>query len=243
MAKCRINGWRWFLRALNAIGVKELLSYNVLFSGLDERALSRVAQGTRLVEVHKGQNIFHQGDACDGLHVIAYGQIKLSFVSAHGAEKVVEVVNQGDCFGEASLFSESNYNVCAQALSESLLVHVTKSSIIEQLDQSALLCQKMLARLAGRKYQLLCDIEMFSLLSGKQRIAAFLLNEITLPDEDRVSVKVCLPAAKGVIASRLNLTQEHFSRILGDLVGQGLITLEGKLVTIINVGKLRHCLN
>ena len=30
-------------------------------------------------------------------------------------------------------------------------------------------------------------------------------------------VKVALPTSKGIIASRLNLTPEHFSRILHDL--------------------------
>ena len=48
-----------------------------------------------------------------------------------------------------------------------------------------------------------------------------------------------LAANKGVIASRLNLTQEHFSRILHDLIGLGLIVVDGKRILIPSMSKLQ----
>lgn len=48
-----------------------------------------------------------------------------------------------------------------------------------------------------------------------------------------------LPTNKGVIASRLNLTQEHFSRILHELSEKGLIVVDGRKIHIPDVEKLR----
>jgi CRP-like cAMP-binding protein len=48
-----------------------------------------------------------------------------------------------------------------------------------------------------------------------------------------------LSTNKGVIASRLNLTQEHFSRILHELSDKGLIAVEGRKIHIPDVDKLR----
>ena len=48
-----------------------------------------------------------------------------------------------------------------------------------------------------------------------------------------------LSTNKGVIASRLNLTQEHFSRILHELTELGLIVVEGRRIHIPNVANLR----
>ena len=48
------------------------------------------------------------------------------------------------------------------------------------------------------------------------------------------------PTNKGVIASRLNLTQEHFSRILHELTELGLIVVEGRKIHIPSVAKLRQ---
>ncbi|HSO07141.1 MAG TPA: helix-turn-helix domain-containing protein, partial [Pelomicrobium sp.] len=50
---------------------------------------------------------------------------------------------------------------------------------------------------------------------------------------------VVLPAKKGVIASRLNLTQEHFSRIIHELANRGLILIHGREITIPDLASLR----
>lgn len=52
-------------------------------------------------------------------------------------------------------------------------------------------------------------------------------------------VVVALPTSKGNIASRLNLTQEYFSRILNDLSRRGLLAVQGNRVLIPDVNKLQ----
>ena len=42
-----------------------------------------------------------------------------------------------------------------------------------------------------------------------------------------------------MIASQLNLTHEHFSRLLRELVTEALIEVEGRRVRILDVGRLR----
>ena len=49
-----------------------------------------------------------------------------------------------------------------------------------------------------------------------------------------------LHVSKAVIASRLNLTPEHFSRILHDLTEQQLIEVHGRSITILTVENLRR---
>ena len=51
--------------------------------------------------------------------------------------------------------------------------------------------------------------------------------------------KVELSAGKSVIASRLNMTPEHFSRILHDLSAAGLIAVEGRSVRVLDLERLR----
>jgi CRP-like cAMP-binding protein len=49
-----------------------------------------------------------------------------------------------------------------------------------------------------------------------------------------------LPAAKSAIASRLNLSAEHLSRILGELTREGLIEMRGRRIAIHDVARLRE---
>ena len=53
------------------------------------------------------------------------------------------------------------------------------------------------------------------------------------------ALRVTLPARKGVIASHLNLTHEHFSRILHELIEARLIAVDGPQVTIPDIARLR----
>ena len=46
-------------------------------------------------------------------------------------------------------------------------------------------------------------------------------------------------AGKSVIASRLNMTPEHFSRILHELAESGLIEVSGRTVRVLDLERLR----
>ena len=219
------------------VNIEALLAHVPLFNGLENEEIARIARGTREVNVVRGDMLFHKGDASAGFHLIVYGQIKLGFTSAQGAEKVVDIIGQGQTFGEAVMFMDKPYMVFAQALSDSLLLHISKSVILDELERDPKLGRKMIASLSMRLHHLITDVESYSLHSGRQRIIGYLLRDN--PEPETRTLTVTLPTSKGTIASRLNLTQEHFSRILHELSDLRLIVVEGKRIHIPNVSNLR----
>ncbi|MDP1717127.1 MAG: Crp/Fnr family transcriptional regulator, partial [Burkholderiales bacterium] len=94
------------------------------------------------------------------------------------------------------------------------------------------------AGLSYRLHHLIADIEMLTMKSGVQRVIGYLLSDIS-PDDSASATAITLPAQKNIIASHLNLTQEHFSRILHELVAGGLIEVDGRTIHIKNREKLR----
>src|SRR5690606_11837434 len=134
----------------------------------------------------------------------------------------------GECFGEALMFLEKDYIVSAQALADTLLMHGGRAVIFSELERRPQFARKMLASLSPRSRALMRDVEAYSLRSGTQRVIAYLLKD--QPCETGHAFN--LETRKTVIASRLNLTPEHFSRILRDLSDSGLISVSGRKVTI-----------
>lgn len=227
------------MQANHPINIEALLTHVPLFNGLASEEIARIARGTREIHASKGDILFHKGDPCNGFHLLVYGQIKLAFTSSQGTEKVVEILGQGQSFGEALMFLEKPYIVFAQALTDSLLLHVSKAAVFEELQRDHNLCRKMLAGMAMRLHELMNDVESYSLHSGKQRIIGYLLRELSDDELNGINIAITLPTNKGVIASRLNLTQEHFSRILHELTELGLIVVEGRKIHIPSVANLR----
>lgn len=224
-----------------ATRVQALLANIPLFKELEADQLERIAEQTRAVRPERGAILFHRGDAPGGFHYVVYGQVKLGFVSPRGDEKVVEILGPGQSFGEAVMFMERPHVVTATAIADSMLLNIGKEAIFDQLARDPRFARRMIAGLASRLHHLVADVEAYSMHSGTQRVIGFLLSchGGELPADPAAGLEITLPTTKGVIASRLNLTQEHFSRILHELSAQGLITVNARVIRVNRLDRLQ----
>ena len=212
-----------------------------MFSDMGIEELDRIAAATLPVYAPKGQSLFQCGDPCTGFHVVVYGQVKLGFTSPQGIEKVVEIFSPGQSFGEALMFLDSPYIVYAQALADTMLLHVAKHAVLDKLGRDASFARRMLAGLSRRLHGLVRDVEAYTLRSGQERVIGYLLADVADITGNGKPVEVHLTPGKSVIASRLNMTPEHFSRILHDLAASGLIRINGRTIRIPDLDRLRLC--
>lgn len=210
--------------------ILNLLSRVALFDQLDRVELAKVAAGTTEQHIRRGDVIFHRGQPCNGFHIVVYGQVKLVAVSPAGAEKVVRLLGPGETFGEALMFLEQPYILSAMALADTMLLTVDKTVLFDELARQPQLARKMLAGLSKRLHAFVSDVKAYSLHSGTQRVIGYLMQM----QDAAGGAEVRLEVGKNVIASRLNLTPEHFSRILHDLSKKGLIQVNGRNITIVD---------
>ena len=226
------------------IPIHDFLANIPLLHDASAEEVERMAAGTRRVYAQKGDVLFRRGEPCEGFWIVLYGQVKLSVTSPQGMEKVIELVGPGLTFGEAIMFMDSAFIVTAQALADSLLLHVSKATVFAELEKNPGFARKMLAGLSRRLHGLIRDVESYSMRSGSERVIGFLMridsSENGEGTEENAESTLVLPASKVTIASRLNLTPEHFSRILHDLTESGLIRVDGRDVEIVDVIRLRN---
>jgi CRP-like cAMP-binding protein len=220
-----------------SIPIEDFLANLPLFRQLGKADRIRLAAGATEVAAPRGATLFRRGDACDGFHVVIFGQIKLALQTPEGNEKVIELMGPGQSFGEAVMFLERPYLVTAVALADSKLLHVSRQAVFEEIDRDPRFARRMIAGLSLRLHRLVSDLEAISLHSGMQRVIGYLLGQSN--EGDAPQTRFTLPARKGVIASRLNLTHEHFSRILHQLAGRGLIEVDGLEILIRDTATLR----
>ncbi len=221
------------------ITTQAFLSRLPLFGDLAPAELDRIAAGTTEVHVPRGEVIVNRSDPCVGFHLVVYGQVKLAIVTPQGGEKIVELIGPGYSFGEAVMFMERPYYVMAQAVDDSFLLHISRRAVFEGLERDPAFAKKMLAGLSRRLHGLVTDVESYSLQSGTERVVGYLLRQDEEQAQSGNSYTVTLPASKTIVASRLNLTPEHFSRILHELSEAKLISVEGRDVHILDLATLR----
>jgi len=221
------------------IKVQAFLGNLPLFSDLAAEELDRVALGTAELHLVRGETLYRKGEPCTGLYCVVFGQIKLSSTSAQGDEKVVEIIGPGASFGEAVMFMDKPHILYAEALADSLLLQVSRQAIFEEIERDPAFARKLLAGLSRRLHSLVSDVEWYSLRSGVQRVVGYLLRQPLESDADGKAYRLTLPTSKNIVASRLSLTPEHFSRILHELTEAGLIAVNGRELALFDVGKLQ----
>ena len=221
------------------IKVEEFLRNLPLFRDLSAGEVDRIAASTSQVRLPAGSILYRKGDSCAGFHVVVYGQVKLAFGASDGSEKVVEILGPGQSFGEAVMFLDKPYVVFAETLTDALLLHVGRAVIMQELEHSPDFARRMLGGLAHRLHRIVGDLEGYSLKSGTQRVIGYLLRDVAGGQTGRTA-EVTLPATKSVIASRLSITREHFSRILHELSDAGLIKVSGRNIRFLDLERLRN---
>jgi CRP-like cAMP-binding protein len=218
-----------------------VLSVQSLFAEVDPSELYRLAQGSQLRRYARGEIIVRQSDACEALHIVLTGQVKLYVVSRAGQEKVVELVAPGGSFCESLLFQQPACLATAQATSDTLLLSVQRATVLEEIQQSTGLALRMLGVLSRRLNGLMSELQAQSLKSGRERVADYLLRCAREQGAAQERAVVDLPASKATVASLLAITPEYFSRVLTEFVQEGLITVERRAITLLDKSRLETC--
>ncbi len=224
----------------DSFGTLDFLRNLPLFRELELCELEAIGAITTEQRFAAGTVLFRRGDPCDGVHVIVLGRVKLALLAPAGAEKVIEILGPGQSFGEAVMFIGRPHNLFAETLADSLLLHIGKHAILDAVARNAGFARRMLNELSQRQCRLVADIEAYTLKSATERVIAYLLDAMTENPSPGQGADIMLAASKSVLASRLNITREHFSRILHDLSQAGLIRVSGRNIHILDHAGLRE---
>jgi CRP-like cAMP-binding protein len=207
-----------------------------LLASLSPAQLERVAKKARHVHLDEGKVLFSQGDPADRFFFLLKGQVKLYRLSAEGNEKIIEIVGPGHTFAEALMFlSRPRYPVSCAALSPAELIAIDAADFTAMLHGSVDTCMMLLGELSQRLRGLIAEIDRLSLQSATCRVAGYLLANAPA-DADEYQLEV----PKGVVASRLSVKPETFSRIIKHLSDGRIISVHGGLIRILDRAALRR---
>lgn len=201
-----------------------------LLSGLSDENLERVSAHAVVQALEEGQWLFSQGDAARRFYLVRKGQIRLFRLSPEGAEKVIEIVSPGQTFAEALMFLNApRYPVCAAALEPTEVIAIDARDFAAMLRDSVDTCFAVLGALSQRLRGLIGEIDNLTLHTAKSRVARWLLAHCA---EDRRAFE--LDVRKGVLASRLSVKPETFSRVFKQLTQDKAISVHGAHITILD---------
>ncbi len=214
----------------------EIISRLDYFRGLKSETQRCLAISARHMLVHRDEIVFQKGMPADTLHIVISGQIKVFLHQANAAEKVVALVGHGESFGVAPLWLGEAHMADAVANKDSHLLTLDRYALLHEARQDCVLAGRLMDAVSRRVMDLMRNLESCSPKSAQQRIACYLMQR--RPATGTENYEVWLPATKREVATKLNLTQETFSRVLRQLANEEIIQVEGRLIRVLDSNRL-----
>jgi CRP/FNR family transcriptional regulator, dissimilatory nitrate respiration regulator len=224
-----------------AIDTLEQLREHFLFTILNDAQFARVQTSIHSVTLTAEKHLFHFGDQARYFFLLRTGQIQLYRLSPGGEEKVIEIIHPGQTFAEAVMFLKgSNYPVSSKAVLDSVLWRIDMAMFRGILQESNELCLHLLGNMSRRLHSVVQDIEQLTLQNASMRVIQLLLQ--SAPDNAGTHYQLEWETPKQILASRLSIRPETFSRILQRLSRKGLIVVQGKTIEILDARRLQQTL-
>jgi len=212
-----------------------------LFASLTDDQLIEMLDSSHPLELEQKQLLFEAGQPAEHFYLLRSGQIKLYCLSPSGDEKVMEIIRPGETFAEAVTFMENQtYPVNAEAIMNSSLYCFKMKTFRQLLEDSPGTCMRLMADMSRRLRMRVSEINNLTLHNATYRLVVYLLEQI--PEGAVEMAEIHLGTPKSIIASRLSIQPETFSRILSKLAQRGLIKVHVNDITLLDVNGLRSLL-
>jgi len=212
-----------------------------LFNALDEQQLNNILKSSRHLFLPAKEILFEKDSPASHFYLVISGQVKLFCLSAEGDEKVIEIIYPSQTFAEAIIFMPKQiYPVSAETIKESELFCFDMKQFRDLLENSKETCFRLLATMGRQLHGRINDINNLTLHNATYRLVVYLLDQ--LPEGAMELSAIHLSTTKTIVASRLSIKPETFSRILLRLNKQGLIDVQGNDITLVDVNGLRKLL-
>ncbi|MFT4176640.1 MAG: Crp/Fnr family transcriptional regulator [Luteolibacter sp.] len=209
----------------------QALQATSIFSGLGEAELRQIAGYCERQSLEKNAILFREGDAVIGFYIVISGCIEAYRINEAGKEQVIHLIHPGGSFAEPAVAGLPGYPAHTKALEPSEVVLVRSAPFLEHLQVNSELALRILASLSRHLHELVTTIDAYRLQNAERRLLHWLLQRVG-PSTGPVIFELSIP--KSVLASELGTRQETLSRLFGKLRKQGILKVEGRIITIVD---------
>lgn len=214
------------------------LAAHPLFGTLPPESLTALAERAQINTSPKEQIIFLQDETAERVYFVKQGWVKLFRETIDGSEAVIDVLSVGSLFGETAQFNDKKYPYSAQMAEDGAYISIPLSFFEHLLNTNQGFSQALLHILAKSGRHQDQELEHRTLQNTAQRIGCFILRLCNYNTKGPQTIN--LPYDKTLIAAKLGMQPETFSRGLSRLHIDTNLLIQGSTITVSDISVLRN---
>lgn len=218
---------------------KKCLKDLIVFQNLDSEELELLCENSYAKFYEKDEVIFFENDSVKKLYLLVNGKVKLSMLSADGKEKVLTILQEGDIFGELSLFDEDPHPLTAEVVDGARLLIIPWNEMEKLITKKPSLAIKIIEALSKKTRLLTSQVRELVFQDAAGRLAS-LISRLAedFGREIEAGTVIDLVLTHQEIANLIGSSRVTVTKLINKFIDEGLITIKKRKIIIIDFESL-----
>lgn len=185
------------------------------------------------------QTVFYEGHACLGLYLLCAGKVKLTRSSARGQRQIVRLLDAGEVVEKHAFRERAMHEVSCETLEPSQICLIERESYLGLIRRNPELALKVIQLLSSELGMHMDQLDQFTFKTARERLAGVLLElgeRFGKKSDNQVQVGIRLKREE--VAEMAGVTVETIIRLLGSFREEGLVSVDGRAITLLNSERL-----
>lgn len=201
-----------------------------LFESLSQQDRAELEAGMHTQCFPKGSRLVKQSDISNNLlYVVLSGRLKVFMSNEDGREVLLDFLQEGDTFGELSLFDEQPRSATVMTVEDCKIALFPRAYLFECLQRNPNIAIELLKTVIKRMRNTTEQVSSLALLDVYGRIAKTLTNMVKTQADGK---KATDPLTHQELSTMVGASREMVTRILNDLKRGGYIAIENHRIEL-----------
>ena len=218
----------------------QLWEMNPVWASLTDEEKEYISHHVEVCRFKKNEVIHKEGDVPTHIMMLGTGKLRVYKEGVGNKIQIIRMLKPYDLFAFRALIAGETYNTSVSAFEPSLVFKVEKDAFLKIIRQNNVFCYRFMIEMArdlGRS-----DARVVSLtqkhIRGRLAEALITLKENYGLDEDGATISMYM--SREDLANLSNMTTANAIRTLSQFQNEGLVSIDGRRVKILNETDLLH---
>jgi CRP/FNR family transcriptional regulator, cyclic AMP receptor protein len=209
-----------------------LLRKHPIFRDLDSEALEQLCRYAKHAALKRGAAIFSKGDPGNSLYAVMKGTVKISISSPDGRSAILNLIGEGEIFGEIALFDNHARTADASAHTNCEIFAIDRRDFLPFVRSQPTLAMKFIELLCMRLRWTSDQVEQVILQDLPGRLANALVRltekQKLAPDGRTIAI------TQQEISEMVGMTRESINKQLRVWAGRNWVRLEHGAIVVLD---------
>jgi CRP/FNR family cyclic AMP-dependent transcriptional regulator len=217
-----------------AATMRQILERHSLFGSLTPDEIVQLLAHARIETFRARQEIFQKGAPGLGLLAVLKGKVRISSVGPDGNQVVLNVIDEGEVFGEIALLDGKDRTADAVAMVDCDLLAIDRRDFVPFVRANPEVALRLLSVMCARLRRTTEQVEDMIFLDAPQRLAKKLLQLVDAAAKPAVTI------SQRELGNMIGLSRESINKQLKAWQQEGMLKIEQGTIIILDAEALRQ---